>query len=155
MEMAPTLVTQLAKYGISYDIIPHSYSIFSLNTANAIHISGSKMVKSVILEDDAGYVMALVPANRHVKINQLNKVLHRNMGLATESELIELFDDCDPGAIPPVGEAYKMETIVDYILDDCKDVYIESGNHEELLHLSGSDFRKLMKNSHHANICMH
>ncbi len=153
--MAPTLIKQLAKHDIAYDIVHHSYSIFSMNTANASHIPGSQLVKSVILEDEDGYVMALIPADQHVKIKELNKLLDRSMGLATEYELSLLFSDCDLGAIPPIGEAYSMETVVDYNLDDCNDIYIEAGNHEELLHLSGSSFRTLMKNAHHANICSH
>ena len=155
MEIAPTLTRQLAKHGIAYDIINHSHSIFSLNTANASHIPCYKMVKSVILQDDDGYVMALVPANQRVKIKELNQLLKRTMGLATENELLELFFDCEPGAIPPIGEAYNIDTVVDFNLDDCSDVYIEAGNHEELLHLSAKVFRKLLKNARHGNICIH
>lgn len=155
MEISPTLIKELAKNGISYDIIHHSHSIFSLNTANSVRIPSFKMVKSIILEDDDGYVMALVPANQHLKIKELNKLLQRRMGLATEAELLTLFSDCEPGAIPPVGEAYHIETVVDFNLDDCQDVYIEGGNHEDLLHLSARSFKKLMKHSRHGSICIH
>ena len=155
MEMAPTLVKELAKYGIDYDIIHRPYSVFSMNIADFAQVPSSELVKAVILEDEIGYIMALVPADQHVKINELNHLLNRKMGLATEEELHQLFSDCDPGAIPPVGEAYNIETVVDYNLDDCNDVYIEAGNHQDLLHLSGNSFRRLMQHSHHASICVH
>ncbi len=155
MNIAPTLVKQLARHGISYDIINHGYSNSSLHAAHAANIPAEEMVKTVILEDDQGYVMALIPANHYVKINELNMFLNRRMGLATEDELTHLFTDCEPGAIPPVGEAYGMTTVVDNNLDDCNDIYIESGNHTDLLHISGSAFRQLVKNSRHASICVH
>lgn len=155
MDIAPTLVRQLAKHGISYDIIPHHYSSSSLNVAHSAHIPDHKMVKPVILEDEKGYVMALIPANRHVKIRELNMYLNRVMGLATEQEIELIFSDCDLGAIPPIGDAYGMEMVVDYDLDDCDDVYIEAGNHTDLLHLSGKSFQKLIANSRHAPICIH
>jgi len=155
MNIAPTLVTELARQGIAYDIIEHPYSIFSLNTAHTAHIPDEQMVKSVVFEDNYGYVLALVPANRQVKIRELNQVLRRTMGLASEQELASLFVDCDPGAIPPIGYAYDIETVVDFALDDCDDVYIEAGNHEELLHLKGNSFRKLQQHARHANICVH
>jgi len=155
MDIAPTLVKQLAQKGIAYDIMHHSYTNTSLNSAYSASVPTSQVVKSVLLEDDNGYVMALVPANQHVKINQLNMALNRNMTLASEYELRNLFIDCELGAIPPIGEAYGIETIVDYNLDDCNDVYIEGGNHTDLLHLSGSSFRKLMQSSQHANLCVH
>ncbi|HEY9050952.1 MAG TPA: YbaK/EbsC family protein [Gammaproteobacteria bacterium] len=155
MEMANTLIRFLAKNGIAYDRLPHRYSVNSVNTAHSAKIPETEMAKPVILEDDQGYIMAVIPASQHVKIRELNKLLNRNMGLATEAELQHLFKDCDVGAIPPVGHAYGMKTIVDYSLDDCKDVYFEAGNHEELIHVKGDAFRKLMKNTQHAAICMH
>lgn len=155
MNIAPTLVKQLAKLGITYDTLSHRYTNSSLHTAHAAHIPADKMVKPVILEDEQGYVMALVPANQYVKIGELNMYLNRKMGLATEEELKYLFRDCDQGAIPPVGDAYGIETIVDNYLNDCSDVYIEAGNHTELLHLSKFAFNKLMENSRHADICIH
>ncbi len=155
MNIAPTLDNELSRLSIEYDTIHHSYSDSCLQAANMAHIPASKMVKPVILEDDQGYVMALVPANRHLKIRELNMYLNRHMGLATETELSRLFEDCERGAIPPIGDAYGIPTVVDYQLDDCNDVYIEAGNHTDLLHLSGSAFRKLMKDSGHAPICIH
>ena len=155
MDIAPTLVKLLAKHGISYDTIHHEYSSSSLHAAHSAKIPVQKMVKTVVLEDDRGYIMALVPANQYVKINELNKILNRRMGLATETELAHLFTDCEPGAIPPIGVAYGMTTIVDNNLEDCHDVYIEAGNHIDLLHISGSAFRQLVEHSRHASICVH
>ena len=155
MNIAPTLAKQLVKHRINYDTISHSYSNSSLHAAHSANITVQKMVKTVILEDDRGYVMALVPANHYVKINELNMLLNRRMGLATETELAHLFTDCEPGAIPPVGAAYGMTTVVDNNLDDCNDVYIEAGNHTDLLHISASAFRQLVEHSRHASICVH
>ena len=155
MDIAPTLVKQLAKHGISYDTIHHGYSNSSLHAAHSAKIPVQKMVKTVVLEDDRGYVMALVPANQYLKINELNMILNRRMGLATETELAHLFTDCEPGAIPPIGAAYGMTTVVDNSLEDCHDVYIEAGNHTDLLHINGSAFRQLVENSRHASICVH
>jgi len=155
MHIAATLAKQLVKHHINYDTISHGYSYSSLHAAHSANIPAEKMVKTVVLEDDRGYVMALVPANHYVKINELNMLLNRRMGLATDTELAHLFTDCKLGAIPPVGAAYGMTTVVDKNLDDCDDVYIEAGNHTDLLHISGSAFRQLVEHSRHASICVH
>jgi len=91
MDIAPTLVRALAQHGIAYDIISHHYSDSCINVAHSAHIPEHKMVKPVILEDDYGYVMALIPADQHVKIRELNKHLNRQMGLSTEEEIKHLF----------------------------------------------------------------
>jgi Ala-tRNA(Pro) deacylase len=155
MAMSPTLQKFLTQNAIPYEILPHSHTSTSLNSASAAHIPGNNMAKSVILEDEDGYLMAVIPATRHVKIRELNQTLNRNMGLATEMELYRLFSDCDVGAIPPVGQAYGMVTVVDDSLMQCNDVYFEAGDHEELVHVKGTSFRKLMEKSQHANLCAH
>jgi len=153
MSIALTLQKYLAQKGIAYDLLPHRHTDTSLNSATSAHIPADKLAKPVILEDENGYVMAVIPANRHVKIGKLNQVLHRHMGLATEPELQQLFTDCDPGAIPPVGEAYGIDTVIDDSFNECPDVYFEAGDHEDLIHLKGTSFRKLMKHTQHARIC--
>lgn len=153
MAIALTLRKYLDDNGVAYDVLPHSHTSSSMNTAQSAHISGKKLAKSVILEDDDGYLMAVIPATEHVQFRKVNHALNRHMGMAIESELEPLFSDCELGAIPPVGEAYSMESIVDKKLEDCSDVYMEAGDHEELLHVTGMSFRKLMKHSHHATIC--
>ena len=155
MNIAPTLAKKLTSLDIPYDVIHHRYSDSNIKSAHAAHIPTSKMVKPVIFEDDKGYVMALIPANQHVKIRDLNKCINRHMGLATEEEIYKLFADCEMGAIPPVGDAYGMQTVVDNHLHDSNNVYIEAGNHTDLLHLSGRSFKKLIANAPHAPICVH
>lgn len=155
MAMSPTLRKFLSDNAIAYELLPHTHTATSLNSASAAHVPGNKMAKSVILEDEDGYLMAVIPATEHVKIRELNQTLNRNMGLATEIELHHLFQDCEIGAIPPVGLAYGVETVVDDSLMLCNDVYFEAGDHEELVHVKGASFRKLMNESLHANLCMH
>ena len=153
MAMALTLQKYLADNGIAYDTLSHSHTTSSMTTAQSAHISGKNLAKSVILEDDNGYLMVVIPATEHVQFRKVNHALNRHLGMATESELKHLFSDCELGAIPAVGKAYSMESIVDYKLDDCSDIYIEAGDHEELVHLKGSSFRKLMEHAQHATIC--
>jgi Ala-tRNA(Pro) deacylase len=152
MTMANTLRKYLAEHGVSYDVLPHRHTATTMNAATTAHVPAEKVAKPVILEDETGYLMAVVPANHHVKIGKLNKLLGRHMGLATEPELKTLFADCELGAIPPVGEAYGIETVVDQSLTECPDIYMEAGDHEDLIHLKGASFRKLMKHAQHATI---
>ena len=153
MAMALTVQQYLAENDVAYDILPHPHTNSSMNTARSAHISGKNLAKSVILEDDNGYLMAVIPATEHVQFRKVNHALDRHMGMATESELKALFSDCELGAIPALAQAYSIDSIVDDKLADCSDVYIEAGDHEELVHIKGSSFRKLMKDSQYANIC--
>ena len=153
MAIGLTLRKYLAENGVAYDVLPHTHTSSSMNTAQSAHISGKNLAKSVILEDESGYLMAVIPATEHVQFRKVNHALNRHLGMATESELEPLFSDCELGAIPVLGKPYSMESIVDDKLTDCSDIYFESGNHEDLIHMKGSSFRRLMKHSTHAAIC--
>lgn len=155
MSMSPALLQYLRDHDIAYETLSHRSTSSSLNSASAAHIPGSKLAKPVILEDDIGYVMAVIPATEHLKIGSLNQTLKRNLGLATEPELSELFSDCETGAIPPIGQVYHLETVVDDSLLQCNDIYFEAGDHRELVHIKGSSFRQLMHDNRHTRLCMH
>src|SRR5260370_37444706 len=73
-----------------------------------------------------------------VGVGAVDRQLQRPLGLATDRELVELFRDCEPGALPPVGLAYGIDTILDQSLVDVPDVYFEAGGQQALGHGSGS-----------------
>jgi len=56
-----------------------------------------------------------------------------------------LFDDCEPGAVPPLGPAYGIETLLDESLTSVADVFFEAGDHELLVHLRGEIFQALLR----------
>ncbi len=95
-------------------------------------------------------------ASHKVDLGAVHRQLNRALGLATDRELVELFKDCEPGALPPLGLAYGIDTILDQSLVDAPDIYFEAGDHQALVHVSGSGYIKLMANalrgqiSHHA-----
>lgn len=149
MAIAIRLQDYLNKSGIDYDVLPHSHTTSSIGTAKEIGISGDEIAKPVILEDENGYLMAVIPATYHVELGKLSHQLERRLGLATEQELAGLFADCDLGAIPPIGEAYHLDVVVDDSLNNCSDVYFEAGDHADLIHVRGHDFQKLMQHARH------
>ena len=155
MAISITLQEYLNKCGVSYEVIPHSHTTTSLNTAETLPIPHEQLAKSVILEDERGYLMAVVPATHHVQLGQLSQQLERRLGLATEQDLAEMFSDCELGAIPPIGDAYNMDVIIDDDLRDCPDIYFEAGDHTEVIHLRGEDFQRLMQHAQHGHFSYH
>ena len=81
--------------------------------------------------------------------------MHRDLGLATEAELTELFEGCEPGAVPPIGAAFDIPSLVDDELLAQHDVWMEGGNHREVVHLSGDSFRALMADTPHGRFSQH
>lgn len=150
MAIAHTVESYIAKRGVRYDVISHAHSHSSAETAQLAHVPGDRLAKSVILEDDDGFVMAVLSSTCHIRLGRLSRELNRRLRLATENALPNLFVDCELGAIPPVGPAYGMSTIVDDGIADQPEIYFESGDHEQLIRMNREDFRTLMHHAGHA-----
>ena len=149
MAIARTIQEFLASHDIDYELIEHPRSVTSMRTAEAAHIPGEQLAKSVLLEDDTGYLIAVIPSTHRVDLGKLHLQLKRRIGLAVEQEVAELFGDCARGAIPAIGAAYRVEAIVDDSLLQQPDVYFEAGDHEALVHMSGKEFSLLMAGLRH------
>jgi len=149
MAIAITLQQYLTKKGVNYEVVPHAPTPTALAAAHAAQVPDDCVAKSVILEDEQGFLMAVVPASHRVELDTLHHTLHRNLGLATEMEVAALFQDCALGAIPAVGPAYGLAVIVDDSLTEQPDIYFEAGDHRELIHMDTRQFKKLLPRVRH------
>lgn len=151
MAMAKKVQEYLTESGARFDVIPHAHSHTSMETAQFAGIPGDRVVKSVILEDDEGFVMAVLPSTRHVMLGAVSKALKRKLHLATEDQLPSLFADCELGAVPPVGPAYGVGMIIDDSVRLQSEVYFEAGDHENLVRMSRRDFMGLLADAPQAH----
>lgn len=155
MHIANRVRDYLNLHGIAHGVIVHPQTRCSQESAAAAHVPGDRLVKSVILEDDNGYLMVVLPSTRRVRLGVLSAVLQRHLCLATEAELKDLFGDCELGAIPPLGPAFGMETVWDESLENAPEVFIEAGDHEELIRIDGKAFLGLLGSARHGNFSAH
>jgi Ala-tRNA(Pro) deacylase len=155
MAISLTLLEFLEWEGIDYELLHHEPAFGSTYNAEAAHVPGDQLAKCVVLEDELGYLMAVIPATHELEIDTLSQQLERELQFASEDEVADLFDDCERGAIPPLPEAYGYEAVVDDSLTDLEDVYLEAGDHTELVHISGQDFQSLTADAPHGYFSHH
>ncbi len=153
MGIARTVESHLQKHRIAYDLIPHPHTASSKETAMVTRVPPQHIAKAVVLGDDRGFLlMAVVPGDRYVEVKTLSRRLGRDLHLLSEQRLTPVFHDCEPGAIPPLGPLYGMETILDNKLIGLPEVYFEAGDHEELIRVNGEQFVRLLKEARHGDI---
>jgi len=144
MTVAASVVRVLADHGTAYDLVAHPKSFSSTENANAAHVAEDHIAKGVLLRDARGYVLAVIPASEWVDLHRLQAVLGRDLSMAQEQEIDRHFSDCVPGAVPPLGEAYGLEMVLDESLTSLSRIYFEGGDHEHLVQLDGDQFNALM-----------
>ncbi len=155
MAIARTILQYLTDNEVPFDVLMHPHSASSVETAHSAHVSGEFLAKSVLLEDDLGYVMAVVPAVNRLDLGELHRQLNRRVGLAAEPELAGIFEDCELGALPALGQAYGVTTLVDDQLAEQPDIYFDAGDHEHLVHISGEHFAMLMSEAQFGRFSHH
>jgi len=137
---------------VKYEVLVHPFTESSRETAEQAHIPSTKLAKAVLLEDQHGFVLPIVPASRRLDLAKVRRELKRDLRLASEAEISELFFDCESGAIPPMGSAYGIPTIIDDGLLGLGDIYFEGGDHVDLVHMDGADFFSLIPDGNHADL---
>lgn len=118
-------------------------------SAVASGLPTDRVVKAVVVKGADGFLLALLPASRHIQFDKLRQLLSEDVNIAGEEQIETLFVDCEPGSIPALGAAYELDVIVDDSLVGQSDVYVEGGDHANLVHMSGTNFQKLTKDARH------
>ena len=151
MSISNTVNSYLTSQHIEYDLVRHAETSCCRETAKAAHVNEDHIAKAVIVKDQKGYAMVVIPGNDWLKMHALHDELNRDFRLAEESELKNLFGDCETGAIPPLGQAYGIDTYMDERLVSLANIYFEAGDHQHLIHMRGDQFNKLFKGVRHGH----
>jgi Ala-tRNA(Pro) deacylase len=132
---------------VDYQLVRHAPTSTSRESAHVAHIPGDQVAKAVVLEDGQSFTLAVVPSTHRIDRFAIADMLHKPMFLAEEDDFAMTFRDCRKGAVPALGEAYGLETIVDDALFDQTAVYFEAGDHEALVRVDAEAFSCLMANA--------
>jgi Ala-tRNA(Pro) deacylase len=155
MTIAHTLKNFLDKEQVPYDLVAHRHTTTSLRSANTAHIDPARLAKAVLLEQDlehSHFVVAVVPATHRLQLGEAGRRLGRKVHLATEDDAAMLFEDCETGAIPALGAAYGIDTIVEESLLAQPQVFVEAGDHEHLVRMAKQDFLRVLGDCPHGPI---
>ena len=144
MTIAATIKRYLDDQGVAYEVVTHSHTASSMETAASAHVSGETLAKAIVLKDDDGFVMAVMPSTYKLEPAMVRELTDRRLEMVGEDELGPLFEDCELGAVPPLAAAYGIEAVWDETLAQLNQVFFEGGDHADLVRVSGEDFGKLM-----------
>jgi Ala-tRNA(Pro) deacylase len=147
MGIAPEVEKLLKNEGVSYDVIKHPTAYTAQEEAAASHISGYEWAKTVIyFTDEDEPIMAVLPASYHVNQGKLAKLAgSSSLRLAEESDFAGLYPNCEPGAMPPLGNLYGQRVFVDQRLADDEEIVFNAGNHSEAVRMRYAEYEKLAK----------
>lgn len=131
---------------VKYVTIRHSTAFTAQETAASAHIPGKELAKTVVLRIDGRMVIAVLPASHKLDLPLLRKAVGaHDVEIAHEADFRDMFPGCDTGAMPPFGNLFGMEVLVDGLLAENEEIAFNACSHSELVKLKYADYIKLVK----------
>jgi Ala-tRNA(Pro) deacylase len=110
------------------------------------HVPAHKIAKTVVFSSENGYGMAVVPGDHLLDLEGLRGILGvSRLRLATESEIGELFPDCELGAMGPFGNLCGIPVYADEGLASEETIAFNAGTHRDVIHMRFDDYQRLAK----------
>jgi Ala-tRNA(Pro) deacylase len=128
---------------VPFDILTHEPTYDAQHMAQAVHVSGREVAKTVLLRANHGYkyIVAVLPATSMIDFAMASRNLgDTELALATEIEMADICPDCEIGALPPFGSHYGLKTLVDESLAADEWIVFEGNSHTEAIRMKFADF---------------
>jgi Ala-tRNA(Pro) deacylase len=143
--IASRIVRHMEQAGVPVQVRQHPRVVAAQRLAASVHVSGYRVAKSVLVEADGQRVMAVLPAADIVDPARLAAALGaQRVRILHESEFLDLFTECEPGAEPPFGALFGLPVVLDRRLAQARgSLVFRAGSHEEALEMKPEDFLRL------------
>jgi Ala-tRNA(Pro) deacylase len=144
--MIPAAIAQyLNQNHAQYSMLSHPTAYTAQQEAAAAHVPGHEWAKTVVCFADDEPILAVVPAPFAVDLNKLRQTTRaRSVRLAKESEVAALYQDCEVGAMPPLGPLYHQRVLVDKRLTADPEVSFNAGSHHDAIRMRYREFERLV-----------
>ena len=147
MAVNSRLQSLLVRSRVEYELLPHREVFTAQEVAQSTHVRGRQVAKVVLLRAGRDiYLMAVVPASEHVDLEVLAHVSgHAHLELAAEGEILRVFPDCEPGAMPPFGNLYDLPVFLDACFTHEESIIFQAGNHHEVVRMPFAEYDRLAR----------
>lgn len=139
------IIKTLKQNHIPYDIVVHSQTFSSMKTAEATQTKGIEFAKPIMINVDGEMVMAVLPANYTLDLKRIKESMGaETVYLASEDEFSPLFKDSVIGAMPPFGNLYGMNVLMDKDMMNDNEIVFNACSHKEAIRMKFTDYKRLV-----------
>ena len=144
MTLEENIVQKLEKQGIDYEIVEHEPVYTNPAMAEALGVSESETVKSLVLSTkEKKIVVFVMPGNKKVDWKAAAKTAGtKKVGFAKPEAVSDLVG-CEVGCVPPFGHITDLPIYLDGALLHQKFVYFNPGVHDKSFKVTSRDLKKL------------
>jgi Ala-tRNA(Pro) deacylase len=135
----------LRAQGVPFTQQQHHIAYTAQEVAESEHLSGDMVAKVVIVSAGPQLLMLVLPASHRADLTKVAAAVGaRDICLADEHELAEVFPDCDVGTMPPFGNLYGVPVYIDRHLAEPERIVFQAGTHTDTIEMAYADYAHLV-----------
>jgi Ala-tRNA(Pro) deacylase len=129
---------------VRFEVLLHAPAHSAAHLAGSVHVPGRSVAKAVLVKAGPSLVLAVLPATHRIDTARLAEVLGVDfLRIADEGELEAIFADCEPGALPPFGRLYGLQTVVDASLSGGSEIVFVGNTRHEGVRMRFKDYEAI------------
>jgi Ala-tRNA(Pro) deacylase len=135
----------LDEHRIAYENLHHAEAYTAQELAHREHCSGHHVAKVVVAIADGVPLLVVVPASRHVLLEEVRTALDAaEVRLATEAEIAKTFPGCELGAVPPLRHWGDVAVLMDHALETSQTIVFTAGTRADAIRVRFYDWYRLV-----------
>jgi Ala-tRNA(Pro) deacylase len=120
----------LEREGVPFEVVEHERTQTAAAEAAAAGMAPGDVAKTVVLRDQEGVRLAVIPASHRLDLHKVKRELEsKGLRLVTEPEMAAEFGDFEVGALPPFGPMFQALELVDERLLEHDRILCGGGDH--------------------------
>ena len=144
MKIPAKIIKYLGSKKIKYEIINHKTVYTAYDKAATLKVKPNVIGKTLVLKADKELIMVLASGNKNLDLVKLKKLAKaKKLAFISETIIKNKFKGIKLGAIPPLGEIYKLPLFIDGGLAKEKNIFVNSGVYEFSFKMPPKVFEKL------------
>lgn len=134
----------LKKSAVKFELVNHKMVFTAFDKAATLRIKPALVGKVLVLKADKDLVMALIPGDRNLDFDKLQKAAKvKKISFVKEEIIKEKFKGVDPGAIPPLRELWGMPVLADRTLMGQTKIILSGGSYGWSIKMTPAAFKKI------------
>ena len=128
---------------VLHETLIHPPAYTAQRRAKILQVPGRQLLKSVLLKCGKKFRLAVLPATHNISLSLLESHFSEPVRFADNSEIVEVFRDCEWGVRVPFGSLYGISTILETSIDPESEIVFEAHYHSWSIRMSCRDFENL------------
>lgn len=140
-----SITSFLAAHQIVYTLLEHEPVYTSEQAASVRGVSLTQGAKSLLLQCDSSFILAVLPGDRKLDTKKMKKLLHKkDIHFADPGDVLTIMG-CEIGACYPFGNLIDVPMYVDPLLSRNETISFNPGVHTKSLIMQWKEYVSVVK----------